>query len=273
MKRYLGMMCMLLMSMVCLSALESYKVVLPYLNEAEYQALERGESVKGDTLGGNDITTLAPVDGAFLERIESTKRISDEKNFAMAYVSLLPYPDGWRDASQAKRQLDLFNTMRQISTQEGITYISSRRGNKPYPLFKESYYLSDPEDTTSKIPDPVVDVLPQSLVAYAYQFDTSFDGNIYKHTFTTSDKEIFLDITNMTPIKFRGITGLKKETLSLCLATYQTDEGILLFSLAEVKNRAPEVKILFWSVSLPGAFEKRINAVSGWFQRRLEVAK
>jgi hypothetical protein len=127
------------------------------------------------------------------------------------------------------------------------------------------------QDITSTIPDPVLEELPSSLVAYAYQFDTTFDGNVYQHTFTTSDQEIFLDITNMTPIKFRGITGLKAKALSMCLSTYQTKEGILLFSLVEVKNRKPEVKILFWSVWLPGAFDKRITALSGWFRDRISL--
>jgi len=259
--------------MMPLSALQSFRELLPGLTEEQYQSLTKGDALEADTIDTSDIVLIAPAGGITANRAASAKAVSDEKNFSVARTCLIPYPEKWAKDTVAERQLDIFNTMRQISTQQGITYISHRRGDRPYPLFEDTYYISDPDNIESKMPDPIATEFPKELVSYAYQVDTSFDGNVYRHTYKNSDEEIFLDVTNYTPMKYRGLTCLQKETLSLCMSSYQTKEGLLVYSLAQAKNRTPVVTILFWKVYLTSSFMKRMTSLQDWFKGRIALVK
>ena len=159
--------------------------------------------------------------------------------------------------------------MRGVSTQEGITYISHRSGDKPKVLFDRSWYLSDPSDWKSKIDDPVVTELPSSIESYCYQKDSTFGGNIYKHDFTIDEDEIFLSLNNVTALKFMGFTCVKEGQLHMYLDTYLTEEGILLNAMAKISDRDPQVKVLFITVDLPSAFLRRVTALKEWMETRL----
>lgn len=252
-------------------ALDGHEALLPQLSEAEWQRMFEGGYVDRDTLGGGSISQMAPAGSE--ARRQALRCEASQGSFTVTSSALIPYPARWLDLSPRERQLELLNTLRRISTQKGITYISYRAGNKPKELFSESYYISDPSDKKSRIDDPVADSLPEAIQSYAYQKDTSFGGNIYLHDFKISDEEIFLRITNVTPMKVFGIfKAVDAGKLALSLGAYQMEEGIYVFSMAEIADMEPQVTVLFITVDLPSAFRRRTTAIRKWFEGQIALA-
>jgi len=248
-------------------ALDSLSSILPNITDSQMDALYLGEIVETSTLDEVDITAVMP-EKSVLKSVGHTAQ-NATTGFSENLTVLLPYPTAWGGLTQEEKQLELLNLMRTVSTQEGITYISHRAGDKPKVLFEKSWYLSDPNNWKSKIDDPVVDELPSYIESYCYQKDSTFGGNIYRHIFTIDDSEIFLEVTNVTALKFLGFTCLKAEQLNMYLDTYLTEDGILLNAMATVTDREPQVKVLFITVDLPSAFLRRVTALKNWMADRL----
>ncbi|MDD3059161.1 MAG: hypothetical protein PHO72_12645, partial [Sphaerochaeta sp.] len=123
-------MLMLLLSLSCSgvwAAEADIQKALPSLSEAEYQELLGGVIVDGSTIGGGSILPYV-VPGT-----EAAKRAAQAQNaeggFSIAAVSYIPYGPKLKAMDMKTRQLAIFNKIRAISTQEGLTYISWRAGN------------------------------------------------------------------------------------------------------------------------------------------------
>lgn len=251
-----------------LFAFQSLEEVLPNCSESQLAALRNHEMLETSTLGA-DISAVVPEKSVLTGIAEAAKAATT--GFTENLTMLIPYPKAWADLSQEELQVALLNVMRSVSTQTGITYISHRAGDKPKVLFDRSWYLSDPDDRTSKIDDPVVEELPSSIISYCYQKDSTFGGNIYTHTFEIDEDEIFLEVNNVTPLKFLGYTCLKAGQLHMYLDTYLTEDGILLNAMATVADREPQVKVLFITVDLPSSFLRRVTALTEWLEARLAL--
>lgn len=241
---------------------------LPNLSEAEYQRLVDGEILESNTIGGKKILQLF-VPGT-ISYSKAVNAEATQDSFSVAAVSYIPFPASYAKLSTLERQLALFNTMRAISTQEGVEYISFRAGNKPKLLIERSRYMEDDKNLNKLLPDPVATIFPPSAKSYVYQRDTSFGGNRYIHTYTNSDREIFVEIENISSIKVLGLfTAVPKGKLNINMATYQLEDGLLMMALTTIEGRKPEVKVLTISVDLPSAFMRRIRALQGWFVEQL----
>ncbi|MGE4465612.1 DUF6675 family protein [Sphaerochaeta sp.] len=241
---------------------------LPSLSEAEYQELLGGVIVDGSTIGGGSILPYV-VSGT-----EAAKRAAQAQNaeggFSIAAVSYIPYGPKLKAMDMKTRQLAIFNKIRAISTQEGLTYISWRAGNKPKVLIEKSSYMEDDKNLNNLLPDPIATTFPYSLQNYVYQRDSSFGGNRYLHTYTNTDEEIFVEIKNISSMRVLGIfTAVKKEQLTISMATYQMEDGLLLMALTTIKDRDPKVSVLGITVDLPSAFKRRITALQNWFVDQL----
>ena len=244
------------------------ELVLPDLSAEEMTSLRAGEMLDSSTLGGQ-IHPYIPLETEAYKRATQAEDASN--SFTINTLSFIPYPEHMKDKSLAERQLILFNTMRRLSTQAGITYISHRAGNKPKVLFEDSSYLADPKKRSSRIDDPVVTEFPLSHTDYAYQKDSSFGGNVYRHTYTNSDREIFLEVQNLSSMKVLGIfTAVPVEQLTMVIGTYQLDDGLLVMSLATVEDKPPKVSVLGYTVDLPSSFLKRITSLQDWFVAQLQ---
>jgi hypothetical protein len=64
-------------------------------------------------------------------------------------------------------------------------------------------------------------------------------------------------------------TAVKSEQLTISMATYQMDDGLLLMALTTIKDRDPKVSVLGITVDLPSAFKRRITALQNWFVDQL----
>lgn len=243
---------------------------LPNLTESQYLQLSSGELIYGLTIDNQAISQY------FVSGSEAEKRAllaeEIEKGFGLGAVSYISYPPALKLMSRPDRQLAIFNKIRAISTQEGLTYISWRAGNKEKLLIERSSYMEDSKNLNKLLPDPVATVFPATEHSYVYQRDTSFGGNRYEHTYTNSDREIFVSIENISSMKVLGIfTAVKSGQLTINMGTYQLDDGLLLVALTSVEGRDPVVSALGLSVDLPSAFRRRIVSLQNWLIDQLNT--
>ena len=260
----------LVVSLGSLFAVDELRSALPALDETSYQALLKGEILSAQTIDDGAITPLFVPGTEAAKRAELAEEV--ENGFSIASVSYIPYGPKLKTMDEKARQLAIFNKIRAISTQEGLTYISWRAGNKPKVLIEKSSYMEDEKNLNKMLPDPVVDIFPFFSESYVYQRDSSFGGNRYHHMYTNSEKEIFVEIKNISAMKvFNIFTAVAKDKLSISMGTYQLDEGVLLVALTSIRDRKPEVSILGYKVDLPSAFRRRITALQNWFVAQLET--
>lgn len=268
-KKLFAVLCIGFFSLGALFAVSDFRQALPLLDEAAYQALAQGEILDAETVGGGQITQLfVPGSVASSRSVVAQKA---ENGFSIAAVSYIPYGPKLKRMDTQARQLTVFNAIRAISTQEGLMYISHRAGNKPKVLIEKSSYMEDEKNLNKLLDDPIATVFPRSVQSYVFQRDSSFGGNRYLHTYTNSDREIFVEITNISAIKVFGIfTAVPKEKMSINMATYLLDDGLLLMALTTIEDRDPKISVLGISVDLPSSFLRRITALQEWFVGQLE---
>lgn len=251
------------------SSTEDIRKVLPGLAVSERESLLRGEIVSSTTIGGNAIAHLYPKDSYGQQ--DAIKAETATNSFSITALSFIPYGPKLQAMDKEARQLKIFNTLRAISTQEGITYISHRAGNQPRELIEKSRYIEDPKKRSSDLPDPVATTFPLKAESYVYQKDSTFSGNIYEHIYTNSLDEIYVSIKNLDSMKAYGlVTAVKKEKLSISLGTYQLEEGLLMYGLTTIEDKEPQINVLWYSVDLPSSFKRRITSLMEWFVASLE---
>ncbi|MDC7229145.1 MAG: hypothetical protein PQJ48_02450 [Sphaerochaetaceae bacterium] len=247
---------------------QEIRSTLPALTSSQIQELLDGKIIDGETIDGGKITQFFAKGTEAYDRAVIAERSTN--GFSIAAVSYIPYGPELKAMSKEDRQLAIFNKIRAISTQEGITYISWRAGNKPKILIEKSSYMEDSKNLNNLLPDPVVSTFPYSVQSYVYQRDSSFGGNRYLHTYTNSDEEIFVEIMNISTLRVFGIfTAVPKEQLHISMGTYQMEDGLLLCALTTIEDREPEVGVFGITVDLPSAFMRRIRALQNWFVDQL----
>jgi hypothetical protein len=269
MKKKLAILCLsLLFLSATASAQTTIQSVLPDLDENFIDKLVSGEMLGGRTLGGQTITQFAPIGSKAYS--QALKAETQENSFSIVSVKYIPYPDNLKELETKERQLVLFNKIRALSTQIGITYISHRAGNKPRVLIDKCYYMEDSKNLNIMLPDPVATEFPLHAESYVYQKDSTFGGNRYHHIYTNSEQEIFVEIKNVNSLKVFGVfTAVPKDKLAICMATYQLDEGLLVFGLATIEDKDPQISIFGYIVDLPSSFTRRVTALQNWFEAQL----
>ena len=242
---------------------ERLSAALPNLGEKEAADLAAGKVISFGNGSGEDLTKYVPSSSAAAKKLAASPQ--GKSGFAVVSCALIPYPASWKDMSADEKLLSLYNALGRVSAQKGITYISRRAGYKPKTLFTRSYYIADTEHTETALADPVASEVPPSDRRYVFQEDTSFGENTYLHTYTDSASEIFLEITNCTPMKYHGVTCLKEREMEMCILAYPLEEGIFFSSSAIVTGQKQTVSVLFIKVDLADAFKRRTDALYTWF--------
>jgi hypothetical protein len=239
---------------------------IPSLDGKEMDTLVSGEVVKGKSFD-DDVMRLVP-QGTIAEK-HLQEMLATPDSFTVVSLTYVPYPEYMKPMDVEERQVHIFNTMRSISTQEGITYISHRAGNKPKVLIEKSWYLED-VNSRSGVADPVSNSVPTTAEYVVFQRDSSFGSNKYSHSYETSDTEIFVNVKNLETMRvFSIFKAVEEGKLAIAMATKQLDDGLLLSAMATIEGRDPEIRILGISVDLPSAFTRRTTALGEWFLDQL----
>ena len=246
---------------------ERLSAALPNLGEKEAADLAAGKVISFGNGSGEDLTKYVPSSSAAAKKLAASPQ--GKQGFAVVSCALIPYPASWKNMSADEKLLSLYNALGRVSAQKGITYISRRAGYKPKTLFTRSYYIADTEHTETALADPVASEVPASDRRYVFQEDTSFGENTYLHTYTDSASEIFVEITNCTPMKYHGVTCLKEREMEMCISAYPLEEGIFFSSSAIVTGQKQTVSVLFIKVDLADAFKRRTDALYEWFLNQI----
>ncbi len=267
-KRFaISVMILLALAAVPLFSNDSLEQALPGLGQEDIARLRSGELVSQYSFRA-DISTMAGEGTIAHDNLERSLSIPD--SFTVLSLSFTEYPSYMKQMSQEERQLAIYNTIRSISTQEGIQYISYRAGNKPRTLIEKSWYVASRDTKKEKLPDPVSDHVDAESTYIAYQKDSRFGGNVYQHQYTTSDSEIFLSVKNIDTMKVAGIfVAVDEEMLEISMSVSQLDEGLLLTAMATIIGMKPEINILGIKVDLPSSFTRRTTALGNWFKDRI----
>ena len=242
---------------------ERFSAALPNLDEKAAADLVGGKVISFGNGSGEDLTKYVPSSSAAAKKLAAAPQ--GKQGFAVVSCAIIPYPASWKNMSADEKLLSLYNALGRVSAQKGITYISRRAGYKPKTLFTRSYYIADTEHTENALADPVASEVPSSDRRYVFQEDTSFGENTYLHTYTDSASEIFVEITNCTPMKYHGVTCLKEREMEMCISAYPLEEGIFFSSAAIVTGQKQTVTVLFIKVDLADAFKRRTDALYEWF--------
>lgn len=236
---------------------------LLFLSQTDWMKLMDGQNLTRSVIWEDTVASLAP-SGSIVQ--EKTKEAEERaKGISVASLALVPYPKDWLNLSEEQRKVELYNLLHQVSSLEGFPYGDAKKKV----LFSESYTIKDPEDKKSKVEDPVVQTLPSTDTTYVCQDDSIFGKNIYQHTYQISKDEVFVDITNLTTMKFLGISFVKPKDMSLHLSATQTQDGILLYTSTTLATTEPKVSFLFWSFNLADESMGRIVAYQDWFKAQV----
>lgn len=233
------------------------------LSQTEWMNLLNGQNLTRSVIWENSVAELAPSGSIAQEKTKEAE--ARAKGISVASLALVPYPKNWETQSEEQQKLELYNLLHRVSTLQGLTY----GDEKKKVLFSESYTIKNPEDKKSKVEDPVAQALPSIDTTYVCQEDSIFGKNIYQHTYQVSQDEVFVDITNLTTMKFLGISFVKPKDMALYLSATKTQEGILLYASTTLATTEPKVSFLFWSFNLADESMNRIIAYQDWFRTQV----
>lgn len=259
----------MLMLCAALFAAPSLSTLFPTFTEDQLNSLRNGSVYQAITSDGQKIVPITPRGSQGMSISAKADRLYD--GFSVGAVQFIPYPEGFKKMSEQERHVCLYNILRSISTQKGLTYISHMAGDKPTVLFKDSYMISNPDNKNSKIADPVSTEVPSFYSCYAFQKDNRFGNNVYSVNYTIKEGDFLMEISNYTTMKYMGFSCVDKGALHMYLEVIETEEGFVMFTNAMVTGREPEVNVLFISVDLPSAFLRRTTALANWFQDRVNA--
>lgn len=266
MKKTVLIVFMLLVLCVGLFAFDSISVFTDLLKDNEKTVLLRGDYLEARSNYKQDVGRLAVPEskGAMIVN----KNVLVPHSFSVGVAQFVPYPSDFESLSDSEKMLNVYNKMLQLSTLKGIKYISFRAGDKPKILFTNAYFIESPKKFDA-LEDPYVDVLPENKSYYVVLDDTKFGANIYVVNYDVADDEICIEVSNYKNLRFLGAKCVNAGDLHMYVDVKFMEEGLLIFAFASAYDTDVDVKVLFTTVSLDGAFATRIEALKDWFVGRM----
>lgn len=161
--------------------------------------------------------------------------------------------------------LDIYNTLRAISSLKGLEYYSASRG-KTRVLFEYSSIISDTK-SQKEVPDTLLKSLPSAPEQLIIrQKDASFGDNSYVLTMKSGSDYVYQAASNNTTIKVGFINAVEPEKVNLRMYAIISEEGILVYIVSSAKFlRLPGL-----TTKLDTSFENRAKAVFSWFCAKLK---
>ena len=175
-------------------------------------------------------------------------------------------PPAFSSMPKEERNIKLYNILRSVSTLQGLEYYSASR-KKMRTLFEESWAVSDPSDSKTKIPDPVVNTIPAMGTIYIYQKDKTFGKNFSRMEFRAGEKTFSSTIINITPMRYKGfIKVIDKENLQINFIIIPTTEGLLVYGAMGAET----LNIKAFLDKAENSFKNRVIALSSWYEKRMQ---
>lgn len=238
---------------------ENWISLIPGITEVDIDRISRGKYTDRSNVDYKNGLELLPtgseLNTVFMEDIEA---YDPEICVEMLFVIDRP------DVADDELMLYLLNNFRAFSDQAGVDYYSSTRGEM-HPLIKKSYFVTDKKS----IDDPVVITLPVYEEHIFFQKDTTFGSNYYTLKTRTSDDTIWLQLENIDKLKVYFLNVLDEGGERINFIVRPTEDKIVLYALAQIKDVPKIKKVLKWNINIPGSFKTRMNALVLWFKDRV----
>ena len=188
-----------------------------------------------------------------------------EADTAGEMIGFVPYPNEDIRADSGAFHLQLYNTLRSLSSMEGIEYFSASR-NRMRTLFVESYFIAD-TDSKEPIPDPLVESIPANESIFALQEDLTFGSNIYEINYQYDGRSLRLNITNENLISYAIFPAIAARNLNMVLMITPLEDGLAIY---EVVYADPLI-----SIGLKGKIQRslsnRLIAINNWFLQKFQT--
>ncbi|HOV37432.1 MAG TPA: hypothetical protein PLG79_01825 [Spirochaetales bacterium] len=179
----------------------------------------------------------------------------------LPYSEIGIYPGEGGDADPFL--LKIYNVLRSVSTMKGLQYYSVTRG-RMHTLFAESYAIAGPDNQT-RIPDPLVETIPEESVVYVFQEDLTFGKNITRWVYRWEKEEFSVSSTNLTPMKYGILTMADPEQMQTHLLIQPMRDGISFYGCAVVKS----IRFLGLEKRSKESLYNRIKAIYSWFEKEI----
>lgn len=163
----------------------------------------------------------------------------------------------------ADGRLRLFNTVRAVSTMQGLIYWSASRG-KERVLFTLSYAVAAPSDP-SHLADPVASALPATDRLYSLQVDQTFGRHFYLGTYENRNDHLVVRTENADVISYLLLPVMQPGGLVTVSVLVPFPDGVLLAGLLYSKSGMPVIDRTGREASLLN----RLVALSNWVASRL----
>ncbi|MFO7731704.1 MAG: DUF6675 family protein [Spirochaetia bacterium] len=190
-------------------------------------------------------------------------------DYAVGVESLYLIP--WQDVSarlthlsRDEFRLEIYNTLRKISSLQGIEYYSASR-ERMRTLFAESWAINNPEDQ-KKLEDPLVRSIPEEDSIYIHQRDLTFGNNISEVHYQSSGDYFRMNIVNLTTMTYMFFPVVRKENMSMQLLIVPAQEGIAFYGL----NTVDVMKLKVFYDKMRDSFTNRMVALYNWFLTELD---
>ena len=161
--------------------------------------------------------------------------------------------------------LEIYNTLRRISTLEGVQYYSASR-QRMRTFFKEAYVIAD-ESSRERLPDPLVDQIPGDATVFIHQRDLTFGKNISEGVYRYSGRVINLSLTNLQIMRYALIPFIQPRDMQTHMIILPMEGYIGFYGYCGVET----ISFLGIEKSKSDSFYNRMKALFSWFQENLPV--
>lgn len=155
--------------------------------------------------------------------------------------------------------LSLYNTLRSVSSLEGIEYYSASR-EQMRTLFAETWVIRSPKDNT-RLPDPTVSSIPRKDTIYIHQKDLTFGENVSEVVYRHEEDALSMSITNETTMRYLLFPLVRKGNMSLQMLIMPVEEGIVFYGLSTID--VLNLKVFY--DKMRSSFTNRLIALKDWF--------
>ncbi len=155
--------------------------------------------------------------------------------------------------------LSLYNTLRSVSSLEGIEYYSASR-ERMRTLFAETWVIEGPEDH-SRLPDPTVERIPRKDTIYIHQKDLTFGNNVSRVVYRHERDALSMSISNETTMRYMIFPLVKEGNMSMQMLILPVEEGIIFYGLSSID--VLDLKVFY--KKMRSSFTNRLIALKDWF--------
>lgn len=181
-------------------------------------------------------------------------------------VELLRLYEGTEDFSTPEAHLRIYNILRSISSMAGMEYYSASR-KKMRTLFAQSYVVDDPGSQT-RAADPVAQSIPAESSLVIFQEDLTFGENLYRSQFRYGGGYFVVQTRNLTVMRYL-LMPMVQPGNSFSILIVVPDGNRILFYGA---TGAHTLRFFGLERSKEDSSYNRLQALYGWFARRLELS-